>query len=166
MKRAVLLLSVWIGFSAALDARAEDAVDVFTGVSLNAARSTQNGVTNRSGGIAGMLSARYPGKYYGFEIQGGYFGRAGQYSANAEIDVCALGLLPLGGSGITLYGKAGAADVLSSTLANNVSVTYGAGIEYQVKSAALRFGAQHFSLGGPLHTTVRTNIIGLTVLVK
>jgi len=148
-------------------ARAEDAVEVYTGASLNAARSTFNGVKNNSAGITGLLSARYPGKYYGFEIQGGYFGRSGPYSANAEVDLCAVGLLPLGSSGIVLYGKAGAADVLSSSIANNANLTYGGGVELQVKNTAVRLGAQHFSVGlGSRTSSVRTNLIGVTLLFK
>ncbi len=147
-------------------ARAEDAVDVYTGLALNGARSTLNGASNNSAGIGGLLSARYVGKYYGFEVQGGYFGKSGPYTSNGEVDLCALGLLPLGG-GIVLYGKAGAADVVSKPYVNNTNITFGAGVEVEFGKAAIRLGAQHFYVGaGSRTSSVGTNLVGVTILMR
>jgi len=167
MKKLALLLFAWFGISVAVGAFAEDDFDLFTGLSLDSARSTQNGVKNSSAGLTGIFSTRYIDKHYGFEVQGGYFGKSGQFTSNVEADLCAIGLLPLGGSGINLYGKIGFADVFSTTSENNTGLTYGAGVEYQRNVMALRLGLQHFNVGGNTQlTSVRTNLIGIAVLVK
>jgi len=167
MKKIALLLFAWFGISVAMGAFAEDDFDLFTGFSLDSARSTQNGVKNYSAGLSGIYSTRYTDKHYGFEIQGGYFGKSGQFTSNVEADISVIGLLTLGSSGINLYGKIGFADVFSTSSANNTGLTYGAGVEYQRNVMALRLGLQHFNVGNnSMSPSISTNLIGVTVLVK
>lgn len=167
MKKIALVLFAWFGIGMAMNAVADDIFDIFTGLSLDSAQSTQNGAKNSSAGFTGILSTREIGKYYGFEVQGGYFGKSGPFTSNVEADLSVVGLLPLGASGFKLYGKVGAADVFSSMSVNNLGLTYGAGVEYRRNRTALRLGFQHFKVGNnTLSPSLSTNLIGVTVLVK
>lgn len=152
---------------AAVDAMADG---VYTGLSLDSAQSTQNGVKNSSFGLTGLISLR-PSDYYGYELQAGYFGKAGPFNSNTELDGAAAGFLPLGESGFSLYGKAGLAWVYSSAgagmTASKFGVTYGAGIEYHRNTGAIRLGFQHFNVGNDtLAPSLSTNLIGITFLAN
>lgn len=110
MKKVALALFTWSGIGMAMNAVAGEA---FSGFTLDSAQSTQNVMKNSSAGLTGLLSLR-PSEYYGYEWQGGFFGKSGPFTSNVEVDLSAIGLLPLGDSGFKLYGKAGLADVYSS----------------------------------------------------
>lgn len=113
-----------------------------------------------------MISAR-PNPYYGYEVQGGIFGKIGPFSSSGEVDFSVAGFLPFGQSGINLYGKAGVDDFYSSQNVNNEGVTYGGGIEYQHGKVAVRLGLQHFNVGNnALSPSLSTKLIGVTFLVK
>lgn len=165
MKNFVRLLLSCFSLAASCDAFAGDGYDFYSGVSLVSVRTTQNGVKNTSAGLTGILSPRYTGKHYGFELQGGYFGRGGQFTPNIEIDLSVIGLLPLGGSGINLYAKTGLADFITRTSSNNAELTYGAGVEYLRSKVLFRLGWQHFKMGGKtLSASNSTNVVGVAVL--
>lgn len=163
MKKAARVLLACVGICTATSAVA---TDVYTGFSLDAVRSSESGINNSSGGVTALISAR-PNPYYGYEVQGGIFGKIGPFSSSGEADFTVAGFLPLGQSGINLYGKAGVDDFYSSQNVNNEGVTYGAGIEYQHRKGAVRFGFQHFNVGnGTLSPSLSTKLIGITFLVK
>jgi len=127
MRKVALALLVFFGIGIAMNAVA---ADVYTGFSLDTVRSSGNGANNSSAGFTGLISAR-PNEYYGYEVQGGIFGKAGPFSMNAEDDFSVAGFLPLGNSGINLYGKAGVDAIYSSGNVFNTGFTYGAGVEYR-----------------------------------
>ena len=160
MKKAVLAMLAGLGIGMAMNAVA---LEDYVGVTLDAVRSGENGVNDRSAGFTGMISAR-PNRYYGYEVQGGVFGRIGAYSANSEADFAVAGFLPLAGSGINLYGKAGVDTVYSSGNVFNTGLTYGAGVEYQRGESVLRLGYQHFNAGQSPSSGAR--LVGITFLVK
>ena len=160
MKKVALALLVFFGIGIAMNA---DAADVFSGFSLHAVRASENGVNNSSGGFTGLISAR-PNEYYGWEIQGGILGKTGHISASGEADFSIAGFLPLGKSGINLYGKAGMDATYSSGNVFNTGLTYGAGVEYQRGKGAVRLGFQHLNVGR--YTSISTRLIGVTFLVK
>jgi hypothetical protein len=167
MRLTALMMFAWLGMGIAINGYAADDYDLFSGVSLASVRSTQGEAKNYSAGITGIYSVRYLDKYYGFEIQGGYFGKSGPYTSNVEADLTAIGLLPLWHSGISLYGKVGAAEVISSTLTTNTGLTYGAGAEFLFNRTVVRLGYQHFDVGNnSLPHPVAANLVGVTVLVK
>jgi hypothetical protein len=163
MKKVALVLLACFGIGMAMNAVA---ADDYTGFSLDAVHSSENGVNNSSAGFTGLFSAR-PNEYYGYEVQGGIFGKVGPFSSNGEIDFSVAGFLPLGGSGFNLYGKAGVDDFYSSENANNQGLTYGASVEYQRGKGAIRLGFQHFNVGNnTLSPSLSTNLNGVTFLVK
>ena len=166
MKKIARLLLAGFGLVVSASAVADNGYDLFSGVSLSSVRSYANGVTNTSAGLAGILSARRTDKHYGFELQGGYFGRGGQFTPNIEFDLSAIGLLPLGGSGINLYGRIGLADFITHVSSNFAVLTYGAGVEFQSAKSVFRLGWQHFNVGGNVQpSSTRINVIGVAVLV-
>ena len=163
MKKVACVLLACVGIGSATRAVA---TDVYTGFSLHAVRSSENGINNSSAGFTGMISAR-PNPYYGYEVQGGIFGKIGPFSSSGEVDFSVAGFLPFGQSGINLYGKAGVDDFYSSQNVNNEGVTYGGGIEYQHGKVAVRLGLQHFNVGNnALSPSLSTKLIGVTFLVK
>jgi opacity protein-like surface antigen len=168
MKKITLVLLAWFGIGMTMNAVAGEG-SVFSGFSLDSAQSTENGVKNSSFGFTGLASFR-PNEYYGVELQGGYLGKSGPFTTNVEVDLSAVGLLPLGDSGFKLYGKAGVADVyssLSAVTANNLGLTYGAGVEFQRNKGAIRLGFQHFNVGNnTLSPSLSTNLIGITFMSK
>jgi hypothetical protein len=139
------------------------ALEDYVGISLDAIKSSENGVNNSSAGFTGMISAR-PENYYGYEVQGGILGKIGQFSSSGEADFSMAGFLPLGNSGINLYGKAGVDAIYSSGNVFNTGLTYGAGIEYQRGKIAARLGFQHFNVGKS--PSLSTKLIGFSFLVK
>ncbi|MGA7748697.1 MAG: hypothetical protein WCA63_00985 [Gallionella sp.] len=142
------------------------ALDDFVGLSLDSVKSSENGVNNSSAGFTGMISAR-PNEYYGYEVQGGIFGKIGPFSSSGEVDFSIVGFLPLGDSGINLYGKGGVDAFYSSGNVDNNGLTYGAGIEYQRGKGAVRLGFQHFDVGNSTQSpSLSTRLIGVTFLVK
>ena len=164
MKKIARVLFTWFGMVLAMNAVAGNVLDIYTGLSIDSARSSLH---DSSAGLTAILSSRYTDKNYGYEVQGGYFGKSGTFTANIKADLCAIGLLPLGSGGLNLYGKFGAAEVLSTMNVHNLSPTYGAGVEYQRKGMAFRLGIQHFSVGNSsLSSSLSTNLIGVTLLVK
>ncbi len=160
MKKIALASLVFFGIGIAMKA---DAADVFAGFSLAAVRSSQNGVNNSSAAFTGLISAR-PNEYYGWEVQGGMIGKAGQYSASGEADFSLAGFVPLGKSGLNLYGRAGADGTYSSGNVFNTGLTYGAGVEYQRGKDAVRLGFQHLNVGKT--PSLSTRLIGVTFLVN
>lgn len=166
--KKIAIAMVLVALSISPDASADGAL--FEGFSLASAQSAQDGVKSSGTGFTGVLSLR-PNQYYGYELQGGLFSRSGPFDSNVEVDVSVAGLLPLGDSGLKLYGKAGVADVYSSTsnnvTANTLGVTYGAGVEYQRNKTAIRVGFQHFNVGNnTLSPALSTNLVGVTILVQ
>lgn len=160
MKKVALALLVFFGIGIAMNA---DAADVYTGFSLDAVRSSQNGVNNSSAGFTGLISAR-PNEYHGWEMQGGILGRTGLFSASGEADLSIAGFVPLGKSGINLFGKTGVDAIYSSGNVFNTGLTYGAGVEYQGGKSAVRLSFQHFNVGRS--PSLSTKLIGVTFLVK
>lgn len=168
MKKVALVLLACFGICITVNAFA---ADTYAGISLDAVRSRYNGVNNSSSGFTVLLSARQ-NEHYGYELQGGLFGKVGPFSSNGEIDLSVIGFLPLDDSGFNLYGKAGVNDFVSSSSLshgniNNVGLTYGAGVEYQRGKGAARLGIQHFNVGNnTLSPSLSTNLIGITFLFK
>ena len=142
------------------------ALEDYIGFSLNAAKSSENGIDNSSGGIAAMISAR-PNQYYGYEVQAGMFGRAGPFSSNGEADFSVAGFLPLADSGIDVYGKVGVDSVYSTGNLFKTGFTYGAGVEYLRGKGGVRFGFQHFDVGNATQSpSLSTRLIGMTFMLK
>lgn len=139
------------------------ALEDYVGFSLDAVKSSENGMDNSSAGVTSMISAR-PNEYYGWEVQGGILGKVGSYSASGEADFCIAGFLPLADSGINLYGKAGLATTYSSGNVFYTDITYGAGVEYMRGKGVLRLGIQQFNVGRT--PTFGAKLIGVTFLVK
>jgi len=139
------------------------ALEDYVGFSLDAVKSSENGVNNSAAGITAMISAR-PNEYYGWEVQGGILGKTGPYSASGEADFCIAGFLPLGNSNINLYGKAGGVATYSSGGVYNSGLTYGAGVEYLGGKSVVRLGFQSFDVGNS--SSLNTKLIGITYLVK
>jgi hypothetical protein len=137
------------------------AIDDYVGYSLDAVKSSDNGENNTSAGFLSMISAR-PNEYYGWEVQGGILGEVGSYSVSGEADFCIVGLMPLGDSGIKLYGKAGGDATYSSGSVYHSGLTYGAGVEYQLGKDAVRLGFQHLDVGK--YPSFSTKLIGITLL--
>jgi hypothetical protein len=163
MKKVVLIMLACFSFGTAMEA---SALDDYVGFSLYSVKSSESGVNNTAAGFTGMISAR-PNEYYGYEVQGGVLGKIGPFSSSGEADFSIAGFLPLGGSGINLYGKAGLDDVYSSGNVNNEGLTYGAGVEYQGGKDIVRLGFQHFNVGNStLSPSLSTNLIGVTFLFK
>jgi hypothetical protein len=167
-KMKKILLAVFVLFGFALNVLADELYD---GMSLDLAQSTQNGSSNSSFGFTGILSKRLS-EFYGYELQTGLFGDSGPFNGNALVDTSAVGLLPMGSNGLKLYGKVGLADVFSwnsktNLDANNLGVTYGAGLEFQKNKAAFRAGFQHYNVGDDkLSPSLSTNLIGISVLLR
>jgi opacity protein-like surface antigen len=86
------------------------------------------------------------------------------------LDISAVAFMPVSDSKFKLYGKAGLADVYSRGslgAANNLGLTYGAGVEFSRDTGIVRIGFQHFNVGnGTLSPSLSTNLIGLTLLLK
>lgn len=122
------------------------ALEDYVGFSLDAVKSSENGMDTSSAGVTSMISAR-PNEYYGWEVQGGILGKVGSYSTSGEADFCIAGFLPLGDSGINLYGKGGLATTYSSGNVFYTDSTYGAGVEYMRGKGVLRVGIQQFNVG-------------------
>jgi hypothetical protein len=166
MRKVVLVILTSLGLTMNVFAD-----DIFSGMTLDSAQSTQNGTSTSSFGFTGILSRRLS-EFYGYELQTGLFGNSGPFNGNAFVDATALVLLPLGGKGFKLYGKAGLADVFSWNSkanfdANNFGVTYGAGVEFQKNRAAFRLGFQHYYVGDDkLSPSLSTNLIGISVLLQ
>ena len=163
MKKIALIILACFSIGMTMNAVA---LEDYVGFSLDAAKSSENGVNNSSAGFTGMISAR-PNEYYGYEVQGGIFGKIGPFSSNGEADFSIAGFLPLGDSGINLYGKAGVDAIYSSGNVFNTGLTYGAGVEYQRGKGAVRLGFQHFNVGNnTVSPSLSTKLIGVTFLVK
>jgi opacity protein-like surface antigen len=160
MKKVVLVILACCSIGMAMNAIA---LEDYVGFSVDAVKSSENGVNNSSAGFTGLISAR-PNEYYGYEEQVGIFGKAGPFSLNAEGDFSVAGFLPLGDSGLNLYGKAGVDVIYSSENVFNTGFTYGAGVEYQRGKGAVRLGFQHFNVGKS--PSLSTKLIGVTFLVK
>ncbi len=160
MKKAILAMLACCGAGMTMNVAA---LEDYAGFSVNEARSSDFGENNTSAGFTGLISAR-PNEYYGYEEQFGIIGRAGHYALNAEGDFSLAGFLPLGNSGINLYGKAGADATFSSGNVFNSGFTYGAGVEYQRGRDAVRVGFQHLNVGkSPSYST---RLIGVTFMVR
>lgn len=142
--------------------------DAYNGFSLGYVSSTQNGVNNSSSAVAIMRSVR-PNEHYGYEMQFGIIGNSGPFTSNTFVDLSAIGIMPLNKKGLKLYGKAGFADVYSKGLlgnANNLSLTYGAGIEFPRENGIIRVGFQRFNVGNnTLSPSLSATLIGLTLLL-
>lgn len=138
------------------------------GFSLGYARSTQNGVNNSSSALAIMRSVR-PNEHYGYEMQFGIIGSSGPFTSNTFVDLSVIGVVPLNNNGLKLYGKAGIADVYSKGMlgnANNLGLTYGAGIEYPRENGIIRIGFQHLNVGNnTLSPSLSSTLIGLSLLL-
>src|SRR5450759_2241626 len=160
MKKVVLVILACCSIGMTMNAVA---LEDYVGISLDAAKSSENGVNNSSAGFTGMISAR-PNDYYGYEVQGGILGKIGQFSSNAEVDFSMAGFLPLDNSGINLYGKAGVDAIYSSGNVFNTGLTYDAGVEYQPGNGAIRLGFQRLEVGKS--RSLRTKLMGVTFLVK
>ena len=160
MKKAALAMLACCGVGFAMNAAA---LEDYVGFTLGAVQYSENGENSSSPGLTALISAR-PNQYYGYEVQGGIFGKTGKYSASGMIDYSMAVYLPLFGSGINLYGKAGADLIYSSTNVSNADWTYGAGVEYQGGKSVVRLGIQHFNLGK--NPVIDTRLVGVTVLIK
>jgi opacity protein-like surface antigen len=160
---AVLLATGMLSMNAFADS------DTYNGFSLAYVQSSQNGVSDSTTEVAILRSVRLTERY-GYEMQFGLFGNVGSYSTNGFVDLSAVGLLPLGGSDYKLYGKAGLADVYSrgsSGSANNLGLTYGAGVEFQKDIGKIRVGLQHINVGnGTLSPVHSTSLFALTLFLK
>jgi hypothetical protein len=160
MKKVVLVILACCGIGMTMNAVA---LEDYVGFSLDAVKSSENGANNSSAGFTVMISAR-PNEYYGYEVQGGIFGKTGQYSVSGEVDYSMAAFLPLGNSGINLYGKAGADATYSSGNVSSTGLTYGAGVEYLRGKGVVRMGFQHFNLGK--NPSIDTKLVGVTFMVK
>ena len=143
------------------------AEELLNGITLSAAQSTQAGSNNDSYGLNGLASIR-TNSYYATEFQLGLIGKTGQFDRSVLLDGTAVGFLPLGNSGTSLFGKAGFA-IIYSVEPNNLvyvfSPTYGAGIEIKDKSKAYRLVYQHYDVGNTsLSHPVSTNLIGISLM--
>lgn len=166
MKKTVLVLLACFGIGMTMNAFA---VDTYVGISLDAVQSRYKGTNNSSAGFTGLFSVRL-NEHYGYELQGGIFGKVGPFSHNGEIDLSIVGFLPLDERSLYLYGKAGVNDFFSSSSGVNVDnpgLTYGAGVEYRHSKGAVRLGFQHFNVGNNIVSPhLSANLIGVTFLFK
>lgn len=141
----------------------------YNGFSVHYVHSVQNSVSNSSSAVAYVRSVR-PSQHYGYEMQLGLIGKSGPFTASTSVDLSAIGLVPLGGRGLKLYGKAGLVDVYSRGTpgsANNLGLTYGAGFEFPREDGVVRVSFQHFNVGNnTLSPSLSTNLIGLTLLLN
>jgi hypothetical protein len=160
MKNVVLAILACYGIGMTMNALA---LEDYVGFSLGAVKSSENGQDNSSAGFTVMISAR-PNEYYGYEVQGGIFGETGKYSVSGEMDYSMAAYLPLGSSGINLYGKVGADGIYSSGNVSSTGWTYGAGVEYLRGKGIVRLGFQHFDLGK--NPSLSTKLVGVTFLVR
>ena len=160
MKWAVSLILACCGIAISIDAIA---LEDYIGFSADAVKSSGNGVNHTAAGLTGLISAR-PSRYYGYEEQIGVLGKVGPYSSNAEVDFALAGFLPFGGSGLDLYGKAGAVAAYSSGNVFNTGYTYGAGVEYLYSKGVIRLGLQHFNVGKS--PSLATKLVGIAFLFK
>ena len=160
MKKVVLVILACFSMGITMNAAA---LEDYVGFSLDAVKSSENGVNDTSAGFTSMISAR-PNEYYGWEVQGGILGKTGRYSASGEADFCIAGFVPLGNSRINLYGKAGGASTYTSGSVFNTDFTYGAGVEYQRGKGIVRLGLQHFNVGKSPSLSIK--LIGVTVLIR
>ncbi|MGC2049557.1 MAG: hypothetical protein WA635_13235 [Gallionella sp.] len=160
MKKVALVTLACCSFGMAMNAVA---LEDYVGFSLNAVKTSDNGVNNSAAGITTMISAR-PNEYYGWEVQGGILGKTGSYSASGEADFCIAGFVPLGKSNFNLYGKAGGVATYSSGGVYNSGLTYGAGAEYLRGKSVFRLGYQNFNVGKS--TSLNTQLIGISLLFK
>ena len=159
MKKVALAILISLGMSS-INAFAE--ADIYNGFSLGYVQSTMNGLTDSTSAVDILRSVRL-NEHYGYEMQFGLFGDIGPYSSNAFVELSAIGFVPLRDSGFKLYGKAGMADVYSrgsSGKANNLGLTYGAGVEFPRDIGKVRVGFQHLTVGNgtlsPSHSTIVT----------
>jgi hypothetical protein len=160
MKKVALVILACFSIGMTMNAVA---LEDYVGFSLDSVKSSQNGVNNSSAGLTSMISAR-PNKYYGWEVQGGILGKIGPFSASGEADFSIAGFVPLGDSGINLYGKGGVDAIYSSGSVFKTGLTYGAGVEYQHGQGIVRLGFQHSNVGKS--PSFSTKLIGVTFLVK
>ena len=160
MKKAALAILACFSIGMSINAIA---LEDYVGFSLDAVKTSENGINNSAAGITTMISAR-PNESYGWEVQGGILGRTGPYSASGEADFCIAGFVPLGKSNINLYGKAGGVATFSSGGVYHSGLTYGAGVEYLGGKSVVRLGFQNFDVGKS--PTLNTKLIGITLLVK
>ena len=141
----------------------------YSGFSVDYVRSTQDG-SNNSSSAATMLRTVRPDEHYGYEMQFGLIGVSGPFTSNTFVDVSAVGLVPVGESRWRFYGKAGLADMYSQGslgVANNLGLTYGAGVEFVRASGDIRVGFQHFNVGNnTLSPSLSTTLFGLTLLLN
>ncbi len=161
---AVLVASAMLSMNAFADDR-----DPFYGFTLAYVQSSQNGKSDSTSEVAISRAVRLTERY-GYEMQFGLFGTIGPYTTSGFVDLTAIGLLPLGESGYTLYGSAGLADVYSrgtSGSANHFAPTYGVGVEFQRSMGVIRVGFQHIDVGnGTLTPVHRTSLFALTLFPK
>jgi hypothetical protein len=160
MKKVARLILACFGMAITMNAAA---LEDYVGFSLAAVKSSENGVDTTSPAVMTMISAR-PNRYYGWEVQAGILGKVGPFSASGETDFCVAGFVPLGNSGINLYGKGGADAIYSSGSVFKTGLTYGAGVEYQHGKGIVRLGMQHSDVGKSPSFSAR--MIGITILVK
>lgn len=141
--------------------------ELFDGLSLSSARSTQGGIDNYSLGLSGLVSMR-PTSYLGTDFQIGIFGQSGQLNYSALLDGAAVVYLPLGSKNVNLYGKAGFAIIYSFESNNsvkNLTPTYGAGIEYKWGKKAVRLSIQHYDVGNiSISPSISANLMGISLL--
>lgn len=166
MKRVALATLVALGMLS-MNAFAEQ--EAYNGFSLGYVQSSLNGVSDSTSEFAIMRSVR-TSERYGYEMQFGLFGNIGPYSSSGFLDLSAIGFIPLGNKGFKLYGKAGVADVYSKGSpenANNLGLTYGAGVEFPRDIGIIRVGLQHLIVGNGTLTPKRgTYVLRLTLLLK
>jgi hypothetical protein len=102
-------------------------------------------------------------------MQLGQLGDTGPFNGSTFVDVAAIGFVPVGDSKFKLYGKAGLADVYSSGSmgsANNLGLTYGAGVEFSRETGDIRVGFQHLNVGNGTLSPQSTFLFGLTLLLN
>jgi hypothetical protein len=160
MKKVALAILACFSMGMTMNAAA---LEDYVGFSLGSVKSSDNGENYSSAAVTSIISAR-PNKFYGWEVQGGLLGKIGPYSATGEVDFAVTGILPLGNSGINLYGKAGVDALYSSGKIFNTDLTYGAGVEYQGSKSIVRLGYQHFNVGDT--PSLSAELIGITYMVK
>lgn len=172
----MLVILFVVGIGTTMNALADEG-NSFFGYSLIVAKPIENGGRNSSVGFTALGSFRH-NQYYGYEFQGGLFGESWPFTSNLEVDLSAVGFVPLVADAIKLYGKVGMAEVYSRTrvfdgnnfvnhTANNLGMTYGAGVEFQGANAVFRLGFQRIKMGANTFSPAPgTNLIGVTLLYK
>jgi len=139
------------------------ALEDYVGFSLDAVKTSENGVDHSAAGVTAIISAR-PNKFYGWEVQGGILGKTGPYSASGEADFCIAGFVPLGRSNINLFAKAGGAATFSSGGVYSSGWTYGAGVEYLNGKNVFRLGFQNLDVGKS--PSLSTKLVGISLMFK